>query len=87
MNLRSDKKKRGIGCARKKKSKKKKRSLAAAGAARVDEGGSFGRKDTATVRRYETISFLPSSISSLFFSLSFCAAEILNWLDKIIQYT
>jgi len=31
------------------------------------EGGSSGRKDTATVRRYKTILFLPSSISFLLF--------------------
>lgn len=48
-------------------------------------GGSSGRKDTATVRRYKTILFLPSPISFLLFLPGFCAAGILNRLDNVIR--
>jgi len=52
---------------------------------RRTKGGSSGRKDTATVRRYKTILFLPPSISLFSFSLGFYAAGILNRLDNVIR--
>lgn len=83
MNLRSDEKKRDTGRAEKKRISQRGGGSKSSSRRRT-EGGSFGRKDTATVRRYKTILFLPASTCLLFFFHSFCAGGILNWPDNII---